>query len=287
MRNEQLLIYIDEQMEQLTKNEQQVARYLIEAPKAVLEMSAQALGKATQTSSATVIRCVHKLGFKGLVDLKLAISSYLPNHQESVYQEIQQDEPANEIKNKLFNRAVYTLKTTETLLDDQTLEVVAKKLRQCQKLVVFGVGASHIVAEDLFQKFTRAGMHVVHSSDAHIIATALAGDEHKEGTLMLGISNSGQNQETLKLAQVARHYQVPVVGMTSRKDSELATYADVCLFHDASSDRSLRLAATSSLIAQLMTVDTLFYTYLAKDYNHHITHLSQTKDAVDLYVDED
>ncbi|MCP6646394.1 hypothetical protein NL493_30055, partial [Klebsiella pneumoniae] len=74
-------------MEQLTKNEQQVARYLIEAPEAVLEMSAQALGKETQTSSATVIRCVHKLGFKGLVDLKLAISSYLPNHQASVYQE--------------------------------------------------------------------------------------------------------------------------------------------------------------------------------------------------------
>ncbi|UXR33092.1 MurR/RpiR family transcriptional regulator [Staphylococcus simulans] len=286
MGNEQLLIYIEEQMEQLTKNEQQVARYLIEAPEAVLEMSAQALGKETQTSSATVIRCVHKLGFKGLVDLKLAISSYLPNHQASVYQEMEQDEPANEIKSKLFNRAAYTLKTTETLLDDQTLETIAEKLRQCKKLVVFGVGASHIVAEDIFQKFTRDGMNVVHSSDAHIIATTLAGSNN-EGTLMIGISNSGQNRETLKLAQVARHYHVPVIGMTSRKDSELANEADECLFHDASSDRSLRLAATSSLIAQLITVDTLFYTYLAKDYTNHIAHLSQTRDAVDLYVDGD
>lgn len=286
MGNEQLLIYIEEQMEQLTKNEQQVARYLIEAPEAVLEMSAQALGKETQTSSATVIRCVHKLGFKGLVDLKLAISSYLPNHQASVYQEMEQDEPANEIKSKLFNRAAYTLKTTETLLDDQTLETIAEKLRQCKKLVVFGVGASHIVAEDIFQKFTRAGMNVVHSSDAHIIATTLAGSNN-EGTLMIGISNSGQNRETLKLAQVARHYHVPVIGMTSRKDSELANEADECLFHDASSDRSLRLAATSSLITQLITVDTLFYTYLAKDYTNHIAHLSQTRDAVDLYVDGD
>lgn len=286
MGNEQLLIYIEEQMEQLTKNEQQVARYLIEAPEAVLEMSAQALGKETQTSSATVIRCVHKLGFKGLVDLKLAISSYLPNHQASVYQEMEQDEPANEIKSKLFNRAAYTLKTTETLLDDQTLETIAEKLRQCKKLVVFGVGASHIVAEDIFQKFTRAGMNVVHSSDAHIIATTLAGSNN-EGTLMIGISNSGQNRETLKLAQVARHYHVPVIGMTSRKDSELANEADECLFHDASSDHSLRLAATSSLIAQLITVDTLFYTYLAKDYTNHIAHLSQTRDAVDLYVDGD
>lgn len=286
MGNEQLLIYIEEQMEQLTKNEQQVARYLIEAPEAVLEMSAQALGKETQTSSATVIRCVHKLGFKGLVDLKLAISSYLPNHQASVYQEMEQDEPANEIKSKLFNRAAYTLKTTETLLDDQTLETIAEKLRQCKKLVVFGVGASHIVAEDIFQKFTRAGMNVVHSSDAHIIATTLAGSNN-EGTLMIGISNSGQNRETLKLAQVARHYHVPIIGMTSRKDSELANEADECLFHDASSDRSLRLAATSSLIAQLITVDTLFYTYLAKDYTNHIAHLSQTRDTVDLYVDGD
>ncbi|WP_412518559.1 MurR/RpiR family transcriptional regulator [Staphylococcus simulans] len=284
MENEQLLIYIEEQMEQLTKNEQQVARYLIESPEAVLEMSAQALGKDTQTSSATVIRCVHKLGFKGLVDLKLAISSYLPNHQASIYQEMEQNEPANEIKNKLFTRAAYTLKTTETLLDDQTLEEIAEKLRQCQKLVVFGVGASHIVAEDIFQKFTRAGMNVVHSSDAHIIATALTGSS--EGTLLIGISNSGQNQETLKLAQVAQHYGIPVIGMTSRKDSELASGADYCLLHDASSDRSLRLAATSSLIAQLITVDTLFYTYLAKDYTEHVAHLSQTKDAVDLYMDE-
>ena len=34
-----------------------------------------------------------------------------------------------------------------------------------------------------------------------------------------------------------------------------------------------------------MTVDILFYTYLSKDYQNHVAHLSQTKAAVDLYKD--
>lgn len=57
------------------------------------------------------------------------------------------------------------------------------------------------------------------------------------------------------------------------------------LLHDASSEKSLRLAATSSLIAQLMTVDILFYTYLSKDYQAHVAHLSETKKAVEMYID--
>ncbi|MCD8916011.1 MurR/RpiR family transcriptional regulator [Staphylococcus simulans] len=285
MASEQILIYIQEHMTQLTKQEQLVAKYMVEAPKAVLAMSAQAIGRQTKTSSATVIRCVHKLGFKGLVELKLALSRDLPKHEENVYQEIAQDASPSEIKRTLFSRAEYTLKTTEDLLEDQVLNQAVQHLRQCKKLVVFGVGASHIVAEDIFQKFTRAGMHVIQSSDAHIIATVLAGGDDE--TLMIGISNSGRNQETLRLAEVAQHYGVPVIGMTSGLESKLAQVSDICLVHGASSERSLRLAATSSLIAQLMTVDTLFYSYLSKDYASHLEHLSQTREAVDLYKDDE
>lgn len=285
METEHLQIYIREQLKHLTKNEQQVAHYLLEHPDNVIKMNAKALGQATNTSSATIIRCAHKLGFKGFVDLKLSLSRNMPHHEPNTYKEITQDEPPSEIKHKLLSRAAYTLETTETLLGEKELEELAGKLYAIRKLVVFGVGASHIVAEDIYQKFTRAGVEVIHSADAHVAATALAGHSPDSPVLMLGISNSGNNQETVRLAQVAHHYGAEVAAITSNSESQLADEADIVLLHDASSEQSLRLAATSSLIAQLMTVDILFYTYLSKDYQNHVAHLSQTKAAVDLYKD--
>ncbi|RZI03207.1 MurR/RpiR family transcriptional regulator [Staphylococcus condimenti] len=285
METDHLIIHIREQMKHLTKNEQHIAQFILEHPEKVLEMSAQILGDVTKTSSATVIRCAHKLGFKGFVDLKLSLSRNLPQHETHNYKEITQDEPPREIKRKLLSRAAYTLETTESLLEDQVLEALVEKLYDVQKIVVFGVGASHIVAEDIYQKFTRAGVEVIQSADAHVLATVLAGDHKKGNVLFIGISNSGHNKETLRLAQIARYYGATVAAITSKSDSKLAREANIVLLHDASSEQSLRLAATSSLIAQLMTVDILFYTYLSKDYQTHVAHLSETKKAVEMYID--
>ncbi|WP_323703905.1 MurR/RpiR family transcriptional regulator [Mammaliicoccus sp. Dog046] len=283
MEHQHLLIFIKEQMSQLTKHEQRIAQYIINHPEETINLSAQQLGKLTQTSAASIIRCSHKLNFKGFTDLKLAISRYLPSHEQSIYQEIKQDETVDSISKKLVTRAAHTLEMTEKHISSESVDRIVEQLYQSDSIIVYGVSASSLVAQDIYQKFTRIGKQVIYSLDTHLLSTAMAS---QTGNLtFIGISNSGENNETLSLAKVAKKYGVKIVGITQSQTSTLAKFADHYLIHDASSESSLRLAATSSLISQLMTVDILFYSYLSKDYDHHVMTMSHTRDAVELYLE--
>lgn len=283
MEHQHLLIFIKEQMSQLTKHEQRIAQYIIKHPEETINLSAQQLGKLTHTSAASIIRCSHKLNFKGFTDLKLAISRYLPNHEQSIYQEIKQGETVDSISKKLVTRAAHTLEMTEKHISSESVDRIVEQLYQSDTIIVYGVSASSLVAQDIYQKFTRIGKQVIYSLDTHFLSTAMAS---QSGNLtFIGISNSGENNETLSLAKVAKKYNVNIVGITQSQTSTLAKLADHYLIHDASSESSLRLAATSSLISQLMTVDILFYSYLSKDYDHHVMTMSHTRDAVELYLE--
>ncbi|WP_353463320.1 MurR/RpiR family transcriptional regulator [Mammaliicoccus sciuri] len=283
MEHQHLLIFIKEQMPRLTKHEKRIAEYFIEHPENTINLSAKELGKLTNTSAASVIRCTHKLEFKGFTDLKLAISRYLPQHEQSIYQEIKQDETVDSISKKLITRASHTLEMTEKNISSKHIEQVVDQLYATDTIIVFGVGASSLVAQDLYQKFTRIGKQVIHSLDTHFLVTAIA--SHSDSCVLIGISNSGENHETLSLAKVARKYGVKIVGLTQSEQSTLAKVSDIYLIHDASSEKSLRLAATSSLISQLMTIDILFYSYLSRNYEEHVVTMSQTRDAVELYLE--
>lgn len=283
MEHQHLLIFIKEQMPRLTKHEKRIAEYFIEHPEKTINLSAKELGKLTNTSAASVIRCTHKLEFKGFTDLKLAISRYLPQHEQSIYQEIKQDETVDSISKKLITRASHTLEMTEKNISSKHIEQVVDQLYDTDTIIVFGVGASSLVAQDLYQKFTRIGKQVIHSLDTHFLATAIA--SHNDSCVLIGISNSGENHETVSLAKVARKYGVKIVGLTQSEQSTLAKKSDIYLIHDASSEKSLRLAATSSLISQLMTIDILFYSYLSRNYDEHVVTMSKTRDAVELYLE--
>lgn len=283
MEHQHLLIFIKEQMPRLTKHEKRIAEYFIEHPEKTINLSAKELGKLTNTSAASVIRCTHKLEFKGFTDLKLAISRYLPQHEQSIYQEIKQDETVDSISKKLITRASHTLEMTEKNISSKHIEQVVDQLYDTDTIIVFGVGASSLVAQDLYQKFTRIGKQVIHSLDTHFLATAIV--SHSNSCVLIGISNSGENHETLSLAKVARKYGVKIVGLSQSDQSSLAKASDIYLIHDASSEKSLRLAATSSLISQLMTIDILFYSYLSRNYDEHVVTMSKTRDAVELYLE--
>ncbi|WP_204205787.1 MurR/RpiR family transcriptional regulator [Mammaliicoccus sciuri] len=283
MEHQHLLIFIKEQMPRLTKHEKRIAEYFIEHPEKTINLSAKELGKLTNTSAASVIRCTHKLEFKGFTDLKLAISRYLPQHEQSIYQEIKQDETVDSISKKLITRASHTLEMTEKNISSKHIEQVVDQLYDTDTIIVFGVGASSLVAQDLYQKFTRIGKQVIHSLDTHFLATAIG--SHSDSCVLIGISNSGENHETLSLAKVARKYGVKIVGLSQSDQSSLAKASDIYLIHDASSEKSLRLAATSSLISQLMTIDILFYSYLSRNYDEHVVTMSKTRDAVELYLE--
>lgn len=272
------LMYIKEHMNQLTKQEQRVANYVIDYPDEAVQLSAQEIGDKTNTSSATVIRFIKKMNYKGLSDFKVTISRYIPDDEVSVFKRIEKDETIKSLKHKLTSRATYSMEMTEHTIDDDSVDQIVSAIEQAKVIVVFGIGASNLVAQDFYQKFLRLGLNVQHSLDTHLISGTIG--SFQEDALFIGITSGGNNKEVEKLMHICKTYNAKSVCITSNEESKLAELADYQIIHDASTEESLRYAATSSLMAQLFTVDVIFYAYLVKHYEENKKMINATKEAV-------
>ena len=149
-----------------------------------------------------------------------------------------------------------------------------------ENIFVFGIGASSMVAQDIFQKFSRIGKQVIFIQDAHLFVSSLSVSNKK--TIFIGISMKGETKEVLELASVVKNMKIPIIAITSRENSSLGQMAD-CILHSVSGeDYQMRTAATMSLMAQLYVVDILFYMYVSEHFTESYDKLEKTRDAIKL-----
>lgn len=275
------LMYIKEHMEQLTKQEQRVANYVVNNPVEAVQLNAKEIGDKTNTSSATVIRFVKKMNYKGFNEFKVNISRHIPDEDISVFKKIEKDETIASLKNKLISRAQYSMEMTSKILNETDIESLVSAIEEAKCIIVYGIGASYLVAQDFYQKFLRLGINVQCILDTHLISGNIA--THKDNTLFIGISSGGQSDEIQKLLKMSKHYNAKTAIITSNAESAFKDYSDIMVLHDASTEESLRYAATSSLMSQLFTIDVIFYTYLIHHYETNMKMINDTKEAVILF----
>src|SRR5699024_4544784 len=95
--------------------------------------------------------------------------------------------------------------------------------------------------------------------------------------MFVAISNSGETDEIIKLTQIARQKGCYTVGISQDGDSTLAKLAQYPVIHHGSEDVMLRSAATTSLMAQLFTIDVLYYAYVNKNADKILNMLKESK----------
>ncbi|WP_414049243.1 MurR/RpiR family transcriptional regulator [Macrococcus animalis] len=276
------LMYIKEHMNQLTKQEQRVANYVVDFPVEAVQLSAKEIGDKTATSSATVIRFVKKMKYKGFNEFKVNISRHIPDDDISVFKRVDKDESIASLKNKLLSRAKYSMEMTSKNIDDEAVENLISVIESSQCIIVYGIGASYLVAQDFYQKFLRLGINVQCTLDTHLISGSLG--TYKDNALFVGVSSGGNNSEIQKLLELSVKFGAKTVAITSNSDSKISETSDIVILHDASTEESLRYAATSSLMSQLYAVDVIFYAYLVKHYDDNMNKINDTKEAVKYFT---
>ena len=265
---ESLIFSIKQKLPELTKTEQKIAHYVIDNPAKVISMSVQELVSAIPTSSASIVRFAKIFCPNGFADFKLKLSAESELNQK-IYDELDPKDSIDDLKDKLSFRINQTLIRTNSILDDASLTQAIQILSQKETIVSFGIGASHLVAEDFQQKFFRIGKTVITNNDVHVISTILLAK--KEQAAVLIVSNSGETKEAINLARLAKQNKIPIIVLTHKNEIVLAKMSDVVLIHDDSTENSsLRSAATTSLIAQFYAIDLLYYSYFKLDFSKHV-----------------
>lgn len=274
------IIYImKEKLDTLSNAEKKLALWIIDHPEEVITMTVTRLSQDADSSPATIVRLCHSLGLGGFTDLKLQLSKNLPQIRENLHTDIVKDEEVHQIKKKLKFNLTNSFEETFNLLDDDALNAAVALIEKNTNIFTFGIGASGLVSEDLHQKFTRIGRNVFFSKDNHLMATSLV--SNSLSGVFIAISNSGEKQEVVHLARIAKNQNMPLIVITSSPDSSLAILSDVLLLTSKASEAPIRSSATNSMMVQLFVSDIIFSTYASRNYQETLTKLDVSRQIVE------
>lgn len=276
-----VLVEIQQQLDQFTDTDKQVAQFILKDPENFAQQSAQSVANQLGVSSATLVRFSRQLGLKGFTELKQRVTmAAVTLSGTTALQEVAQQDTVQDIKQKTRVRLIHMSDQTNQLLEDQAVDDAVNLIGEHKTLFVYGIGASGLVAQDLFQKFSRLGVRIVYHEDSHLMVTMLAANP--ENACALFVSNSGETSDIMRLVKVAENFEMPIIGLTGDVSSSLAKHADVILHSVAGESLPLRTAATISLMAQLYVVDIVFYAYVVAHFDDSMRAIKNSKATMTL-----
>ncbi|WP_232298618.1 MurR/RpiR family transcriptional regulator [Companilactobacillus ginsenosidimutans] len=270
---------IKQSQNSFTKTEQNIADYILNYPHYVIKDSVQELATKIPTSPASIVRFSQKFcGDGGFSQLKLQLSAE-SGIESNLYKELAPDDTIDSLKRKLSFRINQSLNNTGKSLSEDSIKKSVSIFERTDKIVVFGIGASMIAAEDLQQKFMRIGKTVILSENPHLLTTLLL--SKSENTAVILISNSGETQEVLKIAKLTNEINIPLISITQDRPSSLSKLSTIVLATDGNTENiHLRSAATTSLISQLYTIDLLYYNYFSINYQENAKAIKTSQEYI-------
>lgn len=269
---------------QLPKAEKRVGDYIIKNPGEVLYMTTKELGEVSKASAATVIRLSKKLGMESFPQMKLMLHKEWDKDSKEGYSDITPEESVTDIKEKLLGNAYQSLSDTLSLLDNNRIEQATKAIEQAEVIYIFGMGSSHLVAENIGQKYSRIGKTCIVLEDTHSLISAMTSS--KRNNLFIGVSNSGETSEILQLIKLANKNNLQTMSITQFGSNPISDEADISLQHIRVNEPAYRGAATVSLHVQFYLVDVLFYAYSSKHYEKVMYHIISSREEIMSYKEK-
>lgn len=261
---------------------QRVAKAIRDTPSLVLDKTIYELAATCETSVASVVRFCQALGLSGYAQLRMSLATELGKETAQfgsnviLGAEIAKSDTLREMASKVASLEMLAIDETVSGLDYDALERVVVALDQAQRILLFGIGASQFVAQDLHHKLFRIGRNAFLLADPHEAWTAAL--LSPAGTVALGFSHSGETADTVRYLDIARQAGALTIALTGSPDSPLARAADECLVSRARESR-LRAGAMVSRIAQLAIVDCLFLGVANRRYEQTVDALKRTRDV--------
>lgn len=248
-----MLDQIENRIAELRKSERKVAQLVLSQPNTVLNESLAVLAEKAEVSEPTVIRFCRAVGCKGFQDFKLRLAKSLATGVRYFHSDVSPTDPPADVVGKVFDRALATLSQVRNNLSIEALEEAIGYLLRTDRIEVYGVAASSFVAHHAQHKFFRLGTPVAVYDDPHFQTLAAASLEPR--SVVVSISQSGENLDLLSAVEAAKHSGAVVISITMAHSS-LAKMATVNLAVDIVKETAL-YAPITEYLAHLTLIDVL------------------------------
>lgn len=249
---------------ELTDGEKQIVDYLINNLESALAMSVHTLAKESGVSVATIVRYAQHMGFDGYKSFRLHLAKCTPGSEDFVLDFPHTDSSMKGQVTRVLKASMEAIHLTLDEMDYTALESSAAVIRDAGHLLFFGTGTSSIVCDDAMLKYQRSGKRAASVCDLYSAALELA--NFKPDDVLIVISHSGENADTLRVLETAKNAGVRTIAVTTFSGSAIAKTADLVLY-TKTRESPLHNVSITSRISQFAVMDALFMAYLTLSYD--------------------
>ncbi|MGL4607075.1 MAG: MurR/RpiR family transcriptional regulator [Eubacteriaceae bacterium] len=277
---------IQNQIPYLNPALRRIAEYILDNKEQCQRMTIKELATICEVAESTVTRFVKELGFKNYQDLKLTLAQFLsakPTQPSTIpwdnfiYEDINENEPIDEIINKVCFRNIQIMTATREMLNYDALEKAVKLIEQSDYLIFSGFGSSAVACEEGIMRFLRAGKYCLFPRDNTI--QMMTGCVANAKTTLIAISHSGKTTGVINTLKYAKEQNASTITITSDESSPIIKYSDTVLFtpekpHPIPS--AINWESTASKTAQIMIIDVLYAIYASRNFTPTLNSLNKT-----------
>jgi DNA-binding MurR/RpiR family transcriptional regulator len=276
-----VLQMIHERLPELSPKDREIAGFILEYPERMIRMGIKELSDASHASTASISRFCKLFHMNGFADLKMKIAAELAlKPLPETYQDIVAGNSLASIVSAIEANHIRSISDTTRLVDYKQLETVLEHLKQADRIDLYGVATSGIVAADFAQKLIRIGKRAQAFTDPHMQITSAS--NLGPGDLVIAVSYSGETPEIIDSVLCAREGGALTVSLTRYGTSTLAGLADIPLF-TSSLESGMHRGDMASRIAQLHLIDILFTALLSGQFDEHVPQLERSFQMVTKY----
>lgn len=263
----------------LNPSEQKAARFTLDFPEQMVQMTVSELAEASGSSQSAIIRLCKTLRLKGYQELKLCVAGDLQGSSMNgdEYKEINPDSDVRTVAASVSNNTIFSINETLKVLDMSKLQSAIDLIEKAQRIDFYGSGASQLVAQDAQVKFMRINKASTAYADNHLQLTSAV--TLTSNDVAVAFSNSGETLQTVECIKAAKQSGAKTIGITRYGNSTLSQLVDVHI-GTVSAESDVRSAATSSRIVQLNLVDIIYLTVAGHQYDTSLKYLNRSLNAI-------
>lgn len=206
--------------DQLFDAEKKIAKFILNNPKKVVDMTVSELAEISDVSIASVSRFCRKVGLKGFAQLKISLAQELVDTHKSgeISNDISVDNIPQSLQNILANK-ITELKQTVNLINTDEFRKILEGIRDASRVQVIAVGNTIPVAIDAAFKFNELGIPTTAGTiwETQLSYSFTLG----KGDVLIAISNSGESDKVLEAVKIGNNNKAMTIGITNSPHSAI------------------------------------------------------------------
>ncbi len=194
-----------------------VYNYIMAHKEEVKYMTIRELSDAVHVSTSTIIRFCKKTGCDGYSEFRVQFKLFLKDGYKNNKKKLQ-DNVGDEIMYFLHN-----ITSTEY---EESIVKVTEMIEKAKQLIFIGIGTSGILGKYGARYFSNIGKFSQYIEDPYYPI-----GKDMEETVVIALSESGETQQTLKLAERFKRHNCKIFSITNGSSCTLAKMSDYNLVY--------------------------------------------------------